>query len=373
MYQANISTLDEIAAVVVAAVSILDYAGDVAMSNQSENTTQVINQLKNDRQDMINYLINNTFTKIGEDNLTIPVLQREAELLSLIVENSQQISTAAGKTSVVAFGSILDKVNSINADDISNNNNNSFLTALNDNTANAIVSGIVNVANAFVLEYDANYTTTIDTATTIELTQIGLNLVMLFKLNNSIPGESGYYYEMNDGSIVNAMRQSVDNLNDDIDDNDDDICGSEYLYYHQIGTILQEKGINQFNCLFSLQASKLYSNVPGDSSISNVLTLDFTTVSDSIEYNVEEIMNNVVNSDVRRRRTLDVDDVINETSMCTIRRLSSILLSCDFTAGRNRTSSWLLRTRQLYRWRPNLTTRSVNFCICPVVVCFSCF
>ena len=133
---------------------------------------------------------------------------------------------------------------------------------------------------------------------------------MLFKLNNSISGESGYYYEMNDGSVVNGMKQSVDNLHS----NSDDVCGSEFLSYNQIGDIMSDKGINEFNCLFSLQSSELYSNVPGDKSVSNILTLDFTTVPDLIDYNVEDIMSDLLD-DAGRRRRLAASDVINETSM----------------------------------------------------------
>ena len=298
-------SVDQVASVVTAAISMFNYAGDLATittttANETQNTTAIINQLKNRREKIVNHSIDNVFGNLSEDETSLSILQTESQLLNVIVNNFEQINSETGKTTMIEFGNILNGVNNIGS-------SSSFDTALNDDTADALVSGILNVGNAFVNENEIN------SSIVISSIDIGLNLLLLFKLNNSIPGESGYTYETNDGSIVNGMKQSVDNLND----NNDNICGSDYLYYNQIGNIMSDENINEFNCLFSLQSSYLYQNVPGDLSVSNVISFEFTLVPDSIDYDVEEIIYDTLNSDSNTtgRRRLTVSDVINDTGM----------------------------------------------------------
>ena len=306
LFNASTTNVQEIVSVVAAAITMFNYAGDLATTtttatfNETQNTTTIINQLKNSREEIVTHLVDNVFGNLNEDEISLSVLQIESQLLNVIVDNFEQINTFTGKTVMIEFGNILNGVNNIGSTD-------SFDTALNDDTADALVSGILNVGNAFVNENEIN------SSIVISSIDIGLNLLLLFKLNNSIPGESGYTYETNDGSIVNGMKQSVDNLND----NNDNICGSDYLYYNQIGNIMSDKNINEFNCLFSLQSSYLYQHVPGDLSVSNVINFEFTTVPNSIDYDVEQIIYDTLNSDSNTtgRRRLTVSDVINDTGM----------------------------------------------------------
>ena len=331
-YFQNTTNFDDISAPAFAGVSMFSYIGDYLIDSDSSNNNSsfLINSLKTRRRSMmnhlaqrrnvINYLIQNELasTNISDDIRTewLSSLQTQSQLINVVAANSQQIDTITGKSAAVMFGDILENVNGVEKI-------HQFDTLLNDATADALTAGFINVGTAFALDYDDNErrrltstsTTTaasIDVEDAIAVTQIGLALIMIAKLDGNLPGESGYYYKMTDGSIVDAMRQAVDNLENN-SSNTNDICGSEYIEYNQIGNVLGNKGINQFNCLFSIQPSEVYSNVPGEESISNILSLEFTTVPNSFYYSVEEIITDLLSNSSSSLRA--VENVINESGL----------------------------------------------------------
>ena len=315
-------------------MSVFDYFGRNVILNQdsfSNNYYDIINitgELKDRRSELINYLIDDVFDNLtssyqNNSNLFKNFLQIKTQLLSVGLRDPNQIYVETGVKVLFDFAQTMEVLNNNSV------TNSSFAKSeLNDATANAIVSGVTNIGLVFVnanksndtyTSYDTSYD--IDTESTIELIELVFDLIMIIKLKGTISGEQAYYFEYNqlltqfningDGLIIfdlteyeiviDAMKQSVDNLNED---SEDAICGGSYIEYENIGHILKEQNVSTMDCLFSIQPYQIFENVdPSSAMISNILSLKFAnddgTSSEGLS--VVGLVESVLHGTTRRR------------------------------------------------------------------------
>lgn len=326
LYSKDITSISQAASVVVSAISVLDYIGDSIesstndnSSNQTVTTTTTTNislsDLKDARGEMIDYLIDYLFPNLTQEYNSdqTAFLETKTEILSVIVGEPTQIGTESGETVITEFAIIMDELTSLESDTL-------FESSINDDTADALVSGIVNIGLAFAYEYNISNSTvdegrrrsirrrrrlpttnapnTLDSGTTAKVTQLALDLLMVVKLNGTLTDDVGYYYNRN-GVVVDAVRKSTENIHIDTG------CGQGFIEYHQIGTLLDEQGVSEINCLFTSQPWQIYQNIPAQGDIlSNVISLELAIVNDSNSFSVQELITDVLNgnnTDNRRR------------------------------------------------------------------------
>ena len=223
-------------------------------------------------------------------------IEAETQLIALIVRDPTQINTTAATSTFTTVGSVMDS--SIDANDNG---------VMNDNTANAVVASINYLAQSLTsseLETSSNTNSTNSTnrtGITAQLTNTMTNILMVDKLQGSLPGEQGYQYDDGNGVSINAMRidARAESQSSTIENGSLISCASDYLEFDQIGTIMNAStsNVDTFDCLFSESPSDLWDNIDGVKIYSNVLSLDFTEATDnrSQEFRREALINSVLN------------------------------------------------------------------------------
>ena len=323
IYDAEIVNITQIAAPILSVLSVFDYLGRDEDSFQ--NNINITRELKDRRSELIDYLIDVIFDNLtssyqNNSHLWRDFLEIKTELCSAGLRDPNQIYAKTGVKVVFDFAATMETLNN------DTTTNSSFAKSnLNDATANAIVSGVTNIGLAFINANKSNDTSyRIDTETTIELIQLTFDLLMIIKLKGTVSGEKAYYFEYNqlltqlnsngDGLdwreyeiVIDAMKQSVDNLNEYSDDSNT-ICGGSYMEYQNIGHILKEQNVSTMDCLFSIQPYQIFENVDASSTmISNILSLKFAnddrTSSEGL--GVVGLISSVLQGTTRRRLAVD--------------------------------------------------------------------
>ena len=293
---AEVGDTSEMAMAVVNTISLIEYIGT------SDDNDTIEEELTEIRGDMITAVIG-TFEElpINEDNI-----ETEAQLISVIVNTPRQIDGDTGKAAYSRIGELMD--NSVNISDTGG--------SMNDNTANAIADCIVDLSESLAIKINAsvNNYTDYSTSDVAQLTTIMLDVLMVDKVQGSVPGEVGYQYTSDDVEINVLRLESSGNINGSINS-----CASDYLEFDQVGTVVNDNlnGTNEdsFDCLFSQTSSVIWDNINGEKIYSNVISLDFTNSVDNRTFNRQEIVNSVLNSSntTTRRRLSDDLEIAEET------------------------------------------------------------
>ena len=333
LFNATTSDMSQISSSVRSAISMYNHIGVQLINNSNNNnnnnnnnnTYAIMSDLKQKREELIVYLIDTVFVDMSNYNnynssnteTVKEFIQINCEMLSFAVGEAIQTTSTSGSKVLSYFGNVVDDLNNLTKNDSFDNNR------MNDDTANAIVSGVVNIAFAFINNYNSNDTTDneIDNEATVELTQLLLDSILLSKLNGVLPGEQAYYHEYyqtltsdeNNGEysvVADARRQSSTGVEttyvsgNNGNGSEEVVCGSNFVAYHNIGAIMKEKGLSTMDCLFSKQPWQIWTEIDINSNanahangnrnypISDILSLKFTQI------NGDEIDGSSLNSDV---------------------------------------------------------------------------
>ena len=213
------------ASAVVAAVSVLELidtnTSDVIHSSNGTTSTTTTKLLTEIRSDMLNTLID-VFEQlpINEENIEI-----ESQTISTIVRTPDQIDTETAKSTFARIGTLVD--NGINATQNG---------VMNDDTANAVADSMVDLSQSLTIKENSSNRS----ATVAKLTILMMDILMLDKLQYTLPGETGYEYSSSDVS-VSGKRLNMEQINDD---GSMDSCANDVLEYNQLGSILRSANNN---------------------------------------------------------------------------------------------------------------------------------
>ena len=335
----DISTM---AMATMASVSYLDYIGTLAtnssnFANNSNNTYKnVIDQLTDTRSEMI-YVLFDTFDlqPVTDDNLELQVL-----MMSTICRTPSQVDSQTAVDVLLRMGFAMDAT-----------------SGMSNQMANALVDGMTTIGQSFNFHLGSMVSLNggliegmINTQTAAKLVKTMLDVVMIDMLSGSLPGEPGYQYEgESSGTSVSGKRfDPVVNANDD---GSIDSCAGDSLEYNQMGTILEDMGINQFDCLYSQTPADLWDSINGEKLFADVISLDLRDSDDNTTYNRTKILRNIIGDAInesrrrnRMRRRLATDDIISTLNISNLSACSVFVFDMYHTDDANFTD-WITVTQ----------------------------